>query len=99
MNIKELNERTIKKLSTLRMHKEGRKQDKDERWVNVNGVDLLVGFVPLCGPNRPLTVRCPMCGLVLLHNDVIGEYFCPECGIIETDDKTQQTRLDDFLHD
>jgi len=63
---------------TLRKHKEGRKQPKDECWVNVNGVDLLVGFVPLCGP-KALTVRCPMCGLVMMHNGT--KYFCPDCGI------------------
>ena len=74
------------------------KKPKDECWINVNGVDLLVGFVPLCGSNGSLTVRCPMCGIVLLHNDVIGEYFCPECGIIDTEDKTRQTRLDEFNH-
>jgi hypothetical protein len=72
--------KTRDKKLTLRMHKEGRKQPKDECWINVNGVDLLVGFVPLCGSNGPLTVRCPMCGIVMDYTD--DNYFCLECGII-----------------
>jgi predicted RNA-binding Zn-ribbon protein involved in translation (DUF1610 family) len=72
--------KTREKKLTLRMHKEDRKQPKDECWINVNGVDLLVGFVPICGSNRPLTVKCPMCGLVMMHNGT--KYFCPDCGIL-----------------
>jgi Zn finger protein HypA/HybF involved in hydrogenase expression len=80
------------------------KKPLDEQWINVNGVDLSVGFVPLCGQidpsirklaqnigighavaemikvlDKPLTVRCPMCDLVMMHNGT--KYFCPDCGI------------------
>ena len=47
-------------------------------------LDLGIGFVPLCAPKRPLTVKCPMCGLVMdavLCSAYEYEYFCPECGI------------------
>jgi len=56
------------------------KKPKDECWINVNGVDLLVGFVPLCGPKQPLkhNPTCPICGLVLIDD---GDGFvCLECG-------------------
>lgn len=41
-------------------------------------------FVPLRGCNKPLTITCPMCGLVMLPvpNKNEYDYCCPECGIV-----------------
>jgi hypothetical protein len=65
----------------LRKHTEGRKQPKDECWVNVNGVDLLVGFVPLCGPQSPsFAPKCPDCGLVMVDDG--DGYCCLDCGVL-----------------
>ena len=63
----------------FKMREEGRKRalKREIDFYDVLGLD--VGFVPVCAPERPLTVRCPMCDLVMLHNGT--EYFCPDCGI------------------
>ena len=53
---------------------------------------LDVGFVPLCGTAKRLTVCCPLCGIVMVYvqrgkkmaytNEYVRNfYFCPECGI------------------
>ena len=75
-------------------------REKDRKWAldelirfaDDNG--LSVGFAPLCGSNRPLTVRCPMCGIVMDYTN--DKYFCLECGIISKRPNKYQTTLDDF---
>jgi hypothetical protein len=63
----------------FKTREEGRKRALERELRFYEGLGLDVGFVPLCGSNRPLTVRCPMCSLGMLHNGT--EYFCPDCGI------------------
>jgi predicted RNA-binding Zn-ribbon protein involved in translation (DUF1610 family) len=73
------------------------KKPKGEFYLKVGDEYLSVGFVPLCAPKqpltqyerefqeRPLTVRCPLCGLVMVscYNSHTEKWiqFCPECGI------------------
>lgn len=64
----------------FKTREEGQKRALERELRFYEDLGLSVGFVPLCSQNRPLTVRCPMCGLVMLHNGT--EYFCPDCGII-----------------
>jgi hypothetical protein len=78
------------------MRLKARKGTVGEFYLKVGEEYLSVGFVPLCAPKRPLTVRCPLCGIVMVALKTKGmpkdpsrvvlyahgyEYFCPECGI------------------
>jgi len=47
-------------------------------------LDLDCEFVPLRGSNEPLTIKCPMCGLIMtpIPNGLKWDYFCLECGIL-----------------
>lgn len=66
----------------FKINEEGRKRALERELRFYEDLGLSVGFVPTCGPKRPLTVRCPMCGLVMVHHELIDKYFCPDCGII-----------------
>jgi len=45
---------------------------------------LDISFVRLRAPNRALTLKCPLCGLIMLEipNKDEYDYVCPECGIV-----------------
>jgi len=66
------------------MHEKDRKRALNEELELYKSLGLRVSFVPLCGSQRPLTVKCPLCGLVMLEipNKDAYDYICPECGII-----------------
>jgi predicted RNA-binding Zn-ribbon protein involved in translation (DUF1610 family) len=67
-----------------KMRVKASKKTVGEFYLRVGDDILSVGFVPLCAPKRPLTVRCPLCGIVMktMHTKKNGTiYFCPECGI------------------
>jgi predicted RNA-binding Zn-ribbon protein involved in translation (DUF1610 family) len=61
------------------------KKPVGEFYLKVGEEYLSVGFVPLCAPKRPLTVRCPLCGVVMkslrFKKGKKETLFCPECGI------------------
>jgi hypothetical protein len=63
----------------FKTREEGRKRALKRELDFYEGLGLSVGFVPLCADSRALTVRCPMCDIVMLHNGT--KYFCPDCGI------------------
>jgi hypothetical protein len=66
----------------FKTREEGRKRALERELRFYEDLGLSVGFVPLCADSRPLTVRCPFCGLVMLDvpNKDSYDYFCPECG-------------------
>jgi transposase len=64
------------------MRLKARKRALDELETTARELGLDVAYVPLCGvSDRPLTIQCPMCGLVMSYNGT--KYFCPDCGILE----------------
>ena len=66
------------------MREDCRKWALDEEIAFYEGLGLSVGFVPLYPLSEPLTVKCPLCGLVMLSipNKYDYMYCCPECGIL-----------------
>ena len=78
----------------FKTREEGRKRALERELRFYEDLGLSVGFVPICAPERPLTVRCPMCGIVMNYTD--DNYYCLECGIITRRKFLVQTTLDDF---
>ena len=66
------------------MHEDLWKRPLDEQISFYEGLGLTVSFVPVREPETPLTVKCPMCGLVMLSipNGDEYDYVCTECGIL-----------------
>ncbi len=77
----------------FKINEEDRKRALERELRFYEGLGLDVGFVPLCA-QKPLTVRCPMCGIVMDHTD--DKYFCLDCGIISKRPDKYQTMLDDL---
>ena len=67
-----------------KMHEKDRKRALNEELKFYKTLGLSVGFVPLRAPKRPLTVKCPMCQLIMLPipNGDDYDYCCLECGIV-----------------
>ena len=61
------------------MNEERRKRALQREIEFYEGLGLRVVVIPLMTPERPLTVSCPMCGLVMMNSGT--KYFCPDCGI------------------